>query len=347
MRKLKYAVPLISVTVMLSIGITSRSFAQNAPFTEQTSFDMQHQLHSDEFTFIAVGDNQVPILISHSEQAITKGVAFIIGDADMAFGRKDSLTHISKDLPSLGWTTVVLPSLGLSLGPTISFPIEGSELTGSNGEDTQDTNAEPQQNVSEQDKEAVNAQATEENVAENVEKNSVNATDKPMATQDTQAESINSYSFQGAISEVELVMYTQELAAYLTSALKHMQPTMGHRIVISQGISAATITKLIADGSDATQTIDALVISNPYWPIRKLNNKIPMIVAQTGIPMLDLVSPWDNSWSQQTQKLRSIKARTELKEVYRQTEIVGQTFDQLQMAYIVRQIKGWTTYLGW
>jgi hypothetical protein len=95
------------------------------------------------------------------------------------------------------------------------------------------------------------------------------------------------------------------------------------------------------------QQIDTLVINNPYLPIRKLNNKLPMVIAQTPIPVLDLVSQWDNSWSKQTERKRRIKARTELKEVYRQTDIIGQPLDQIQMQYIARQIKGWTTYLGW
>jgi len=28
-------------------------------------------------------------------------------------------------------------------------------------------------------------------------------------------------------------------------------------------------------------------------------------------------------------------------------DIIGQPLDQMQMQYIARQIKGWTTYLGW
>ncbi len=86
---------------------------------------------------------------------------------------------------------------------------------------------------------------------------------------------------------------------------------------------------------------------SPYWPIRELNNRVPSIVAQTPIPLLDLFSEWDNTWSSQTRHSRQIAVNTELKEVYRQVEIIGQALDDSQAEYIAKTIKGWTTYLGW
>jgi len=298
--------------------------AQSASFSEMTSMDMRSQLHADEFTLIDVGNNRVPILISPSEQAITKGIVLIIGDADMPLGRQDSLSQIAKSLPAVGWTTVVMPSLGLSLGPNIAFPIES--------DDAQES-AETDDSIQQE-----NALAGK--------------TDTPLneTSDDNQAiadEPANSLSVTPPISEAELVVYALEIEAFIGATLNHMQTTMGHRIIVSQGMTAATIAKLAADENATMQQIDALVINNPYWPIRKLNNKIPMVVAQTPIPVLDLISYWDNSWSKQTEHSRKIKARTELKEIYRQADIVGQSFDQVQKEYIARQIQGWTTYLGW
>jgi cellobiose-specific phosphotransferase system component IIB len=305
---------------MVSIDVA----AQSGSFTELTSADMQYQLHSDQFTLIDVGDNKVPILISLSEQPITKGVVLIIGDADMPLGRQDSLSHVAKYLPSIGWTTVVMPSLGLSLGSNMVVPIESSDTQTFN--DTQKANTD---NVTI----AAAEQASKNLISEK--------------TEDTVANSKNNSSAVSAVSEAALIVYSQEVETYLAAILTHMQTTMGHRIVVTQGITAATIAKLVSERDTLMQQIDALVINNPYWPIRKLNNKLPMIIAQTRIPVLDLVSQWDNSWSKQTERKRRIKARTELKEVYRQTDIIGQPLDQIQMQYIAREIKGWTTYLGW
>lgn len=308
----------------LGSGLSFQLKAQSASFSEMTSMDMRNQLHVDEFTLIDVGNNRIPILISTSEQPITKGIVLIIGDADMPLGRQDSLSQIARTLPAIGWTTVVMPSLGLSLGPNIAFPIENNAT-----QESEQTDNSTQQNDD-------LSEATTTPLADGVKDEQV-IVDEPT----------NSLSVTSSISEADLVIYSLELEAFIGATLKHMETTMGHRILVSQGMTAATIAKLVADEHATMQQIDALVINNPYWPIRKLNNKIPMVVAQTPIPVLDLISYWDNSWSKQTEKARKIKARTELKEVYRQAEIVGQTFDQVQKDYVARQIQGWTRYLGW
>jgi|GEM_PF-2452455 len=310
--------------LLLSSALSFQLEAQSASFSEMTSMDMRNQLHADEFTLIDVGNNRVPILISASEQPITKGIVLIIGDADMPLGRQDSLSQLAKSLPAVGWTTVVMPSLGLSLGSNIAFPIEN--------EDTQES--AKTDNSTQQNDDLSGATATP--LADAVEDDKV-VVDEPT----------NSLSVTSSISEADLVIYSLEIEAFISATLKHMETTMGHRILVSQGMTAATIAKLAADEHATMQQIDALVINNPYWPIRRLNNKIPMVVAQTPIPVLDLISYWDNSWSKQTEKARKIKARTELKEVYRQADIVGQTFDQVQKNYVARQIEGWTSYLGW
>ena len=313
--------------------------AQSDSFSETTSADMINQLHRDEFTLINVGDNSVPILISLSEQPITKGVMLIIGDAEMPVGRQDSLTHIANYLPALGWTTVVMPSLGLGLGfgSNIELPIESGDDPVAIDKDLQpeavDSNVDANANNTPTDGGAVT-----DNSLERVSKNAI---------REKVTETINSNSIVSAISEAQLIVYSQDVEAYISATLAHMETTMGHRILVSQGITAATIAKLVADGNPSMQQIDTLVINNPYWPIRKLNNKIPLVIAQIPIPVLDLTSHWDNSWSKQTERTRRIKATTELKEVYRQAEITGQRLDQAQMKYISRQIKGWTTYLGW
>jgi hypothetical protein len=326
--------------VLLSNSVLFNVAAQSVSFTEITSADMINQLHRDEFTLINVGDNSVPVLISLSERPITKGVILIIGDADMPLGRQDSLTHIAEYLPALGWTVVVMPSIGLSFDSNIAFPIESDDEPV-----TTDKDAQPEPEISDSNMdEGVNKTPTDveaEVTISPLEKVSTNPIN------DKVAQTINSNSMEPVINEAELIIYSQEVEAYIAATLIHMQATMGHRILVTQGITAATIAKLLADGEPSMQQIDTLVINNPYWPIRKLNNKIPMLIAQIPIPVLDLTSHWDNSWSKQTMRTRKIKATTELKEVYRQTEIIGQSLDQAQMKYISRQIKGWTTYLGW
>jgi len=344
-KKMKRALALYLVGfVLLTSCVVVNVTAQSTSFTEISSADMINQLHSDQFTLINVGDNSVPILISLSEQPITKGVILIIGDADMPLGRQDSLTHIARYLPALGWTTVVMPSLGVSFGSNIAFPIRSDAIHAANDKDESTESEAADTGVDMDNSNAPNNVETAVTVAP-LKKVSTIADN--VIAEETTTETIKSNSIVSAISEADLIIYSQELEAYIAATLNQMQTTMGYRILVSQGITAATIAKLIADDNALMQQIDTLVINNPYWPIRKLNNKLPMVIAQIQIPVLDLISHWDNSWSKQTEKTRRVKATTELKEVYRQAEIIGQPLDQAQMKYISRQIKGWTTYLGW
>ncbi len=335
MLKIKKRATFTRLAFLLMLTAPLHGFAQNMSFSEVTRYDMRNQLHEDEFTLISLGDRQVPILIMESEQVITKGVVFIIGDADMAFGRTNSLTQVADALPAIGWATVTMPSLGLSQVSNVVLPIPENK-------DEQTENKQAEADV--QDDIPVSNTETETETEAAPAPDLLESSVSEITSETTIA---NSRSQVGGISEADLVIYSLEIAAYLESAFEHMQATMGHRIVISQGITAATIMKLSAEGNEAAKNIDAIIINNPYWPIRKLNNKIPMIVAQTPMPLLDLISAQDNNWSKQTQSKRKTKAMTELKEIYRQSEVVGQTLDQAQMEYIARLLKGWTTYLGW
>ena len=123
MLKIKKRATFTRLAFLLMLTAPLHGFAQNMSFSEVTRYDMRNQLHEDEFTLISLGDRQVPILIMESEQVITKGVVFIIGDADMAFGRTNSLTQVADALPAIGWATVTMPSLGLSQVSNVVLPI--------------------------------------------------------------------------------------------------------------------------------------------------------------------------------------------------------------------------------
>ena len=261
---------------MLTALCSPLAQAQTLSFNNLLSKDIEQGLHQDEYELIEVGDNRLPIFIQRSELAINKGVIFILSDADVPLGKSNSLHHLANILPQAGWTTVLLPSLGLQLGPNIAFPITESD------EETEAASSE---------EEATTATESSEQAAEAIEDN----------TQTSEAEIrpkiINGRTFQNSISEAQLVIYATEVEAYLQSGFERMNTTMGHRILLTQGISAATVVKLIADKNPSLQEVDALIVHSPYWPIRELNNRVPSIVAQTPIPLLDLFSEWDNTWS--------------------------------------------------
>ena len=325
--KANYLLSILIVFIVIALGSTSAG-AQTLSFNNLLTKDIEQGLHQDEYELIEVGDNRLPIFIQRSELPINKGLIFILSDADVPLGKSNSLHQLASILPKAGWTTVLLPSLGLQLGPNIAFPI------------TEDTDTEEDIGSPENPEE----NQEDENDAVVIEENTQNV--KEEEPQEV-AKITNRRTLQNSISEAQLVIYATEVEAYLQSGFEHMSTTMGHRIVLTQGISAATIVKLVADGNPSFQEVDALIVHSPYWPIRELNKRVPSIVAQTEIPVLDLFSEWDNAWSTQTRRNRQVAVNTELKEVYRQVEIVGQELDASQADYIAKTIKGWTTYLGW
>ena len=301
-------------------------------------------MHADEYQLIEVGEKQVPVFVNESEQALTKGIIFIIGDADAPMGKKSSLTSIARIMPQYGWTTVVLPSLSLQSKPKDIPDTQSTSEDSPTEENSAENNNADEQALAESDSAEAQTETNSDDVAKTTEMSTEASSDKVVekGTLD-----FSSKYFQEGVSEAQLVIFNKELETYLSIALGHMKNTLGHRIVVSQGVTAASISKLLSDKSPMLSEIDAAVIHSPYWPVRELNNKIPMIVAQSDTPTLDLVSEWDNAWSQHTQHKRKVKARTELKAIYRQVEVIGQPIDEVQSEYIARTIKGWTSYLGW
>jgi len=62
--------------------------------------------------------------------------------------------------------------------------------------------------------------------------------------EETTTETIKSNSIVSAISEADLIIYSQELEAYIAATLNQMQTTMGYRILVSQGITAANYCQI-------------------------------------------------------------------------------------------------------
>ncbi|MDT0628660.1 DUF3530 family protein [Alteromonas sp. W364] len=334
--KANYLLSILIVFIVIALGSTSVG-AQTLSFNNLLTKDIEQGLHQDEYELIEVGDNRLPIFIQRSELPINKGLIFILSDADVPLGKSNSLHQLAGILPKAGWTTVLLPSLGLQLGPNIAFPITEDADTVEDTSSPENPEENPEENREEENQEDENDAVVSEENTQNVQE------EEPQEV----AKITNRRTLQNSISEAQLVIYATEVEAYLQSGFEHMSTTMGHRIVLTQGISAATIVKLVADGNPSFQEVDALIVHSPYWPIRELNKRVPSIVAQTEIPVLDLFSEWDNAWSKQTRRNRQVAVNTELKEVYRQVEIVGQELDASQADYIAKTIKGWTTYLGW
>lgn len=148
------------------------------------------------------------------------------------------------------------------------------------------------------------------------------------------------------ISEQQIQSQQQQIQLLMRAAASRATDFAGFFMVVSQGASAAWLTKLYSEGR--LESPDALVAVGPYWPDRKLNNELASLLANTSMPVLDITSQWDNTWAQQTHEQRRIAARKSLKLHYRQRQLLDVPLaEHQQFAYLAKEIYGWVTHMGW
>jgi hypothetical protein len=146
--------------------------------------------------------------------------------------------------------------------------------------------------------------------------------------------------YQNDFDATYQMVFNSYLSTFLSATIDATSQ-QGYQLIFAQGMSAQSLIDL----SGKNITPDALVISNAYWPQRDINYMLPIRIAKSGLPMLDLVSAGDNQWALSTQQARKNKADVEVKTHYRQRKISGT--NQTISADIGKEIYGWLTYLGW
>ena len=139
--------------------------------------------------------------------------------------------------------------------------------------------------------------------------------------------------------------HLERLSLIMQAAQAQARTYPGFVLVIAQGTSAASLSQLYAENK--INAPDALVVISPYWPDRKFNNQLANFLANTPMPVLDIYSQWDNSWSLASTKMRKTAAIRALKMQYRQREIIGVGLVQQPASYVSKEIYGWLSHMGW
>lgn len=144
----------------------------------------------------------------------------------------------------------------------------------------------------------------------------------------------------------ELVDSTKDyLLNSLVTSLEKYAEEPGFRLVIAEGMSGFLVHELLADGE--LDGVDGFVMLNPYIPDTERNARINQTVAQTNIPVLDLVNINSNRWSRLTADRRKLNARAQTNTLYRQSELLGMGIAAEEYQFATGLIIGWTYYLGW
>jgi len=155
-------------------------------------------------------------------------------------------------------------------------------------------------------------------------------------------------SIKASVSQLNQQVFDEHLerlSLIMQASLEQAKAYPGFVLVIAQGTSAASLSQLYAENK--INAPDALVVISPYWPDRKFNNQLANFLASTPMPVLDIYSQWDNSWSQASTKMRKIAAIRALKLQYRQREIIGVGLTQQPASYVSKEIYGWLSHMGW
>ena len=155
-------------------------------------------------------------------------------------------------------------------------------------------------------------------------------------------------SARGSVSPLNqqvLDKHLQRLSLMMQAVLTKAKEYPGFVLVIAQGTSAASLTQLYTENKLTAP--DALVVIDPYWPNRQLNNQLATFLASTPMPVLDIYSKQSNYWSQANIQARKVAAIKALKLHYRQREIIGVELFQQPATYLSKEIYGWLNHMGW
>ena len=311
---------------MMSMFVMSGSIiGQSMPQSELFAVDVAESMQKDEYIELAHNAGNIKVRLFKAELPLNKGLVIFVPDANSGFGRATSITKLASVLPAWGWTTLILPSIELNHDELID--IEAAMQTNSQVSEA------PIRDQSSEETPVTQAQTVD--------------TSAPTTNPETQTRlaQLNQKVDLEAFPAEAFTSFEEQLIEQLASVDKQMLNVLGHRLVISQGLSAAMLLKYYSERP--TSSPDALVINNPYWPKHEVNQSIPNFLAQTSMPVLDILSQADNRWSKASQKQRRVAAKINLKSMYRQSASygVGQHEDELDV--LAKDIYGWTSFLGW
>jgi Na+-transporting methylmalonyl-CoA/oxaloacetate decarboxylase gamma subunit len=355
--------------LILTVGVSQKVKAQDAnepnnpaPKSEQAAdeaeqtaviasldymaVDIAASMHEDDYQLISIKidaggkrerEHQIPVFVSESKKALSMGTFYLVSDVSYNGAQIHKLKSLAQEMSTLGWHSVVVPAPHLAMVmnevDAKLAALEEEQVASTENTETENAQAGDSSNASESPDPAAEQESdSQQTDAERKEPSIPSNIQTMLAAQAHQSQYIPAY--QEALSAF--------LGTFLSSVIKATEQP-GYHVVFAQGMSA----QALLDAATSNITLDALIINNVYWPERDLNRSLPMKIAQSATPLLDLVSANDNHWSKSTEQTRLVKARVEVKAHYRQREI-GSVGSPSQISTdISREIYGWLSHLGW
>jgi len=145
--------------------------------------------------------------------------------------------------------------------------------------------------------------------------------------------------------EKALSQYKEKLTPILTAVMEKAADYPGIFLVIAQGNNAAVLLDLYQ--TEALKKPNAFIALSAHMLTSKDNHKLANQMANSPLPILDIVLKKDLPWVEHFAPLRKKSAQKELKPFYRQ-----RVLNNFRSAYypehtLTKEIKGWLTSIGW
>ena len=302
-----------SLLCLLALG-----FSPKAAFGDYFT-DISHGFALGEVQELLVGERVVPIIEVESQTPLSQGIAIILVEPFLSSFSLSQSKELAGYLSEKGWRVVISP-FNLNMMPTKS----GLESTDTSGQGADDQSA------------AVGSATAQQQLGSNGQSNSII---HPRSTNLTQY-----FNFEKT---------SESLTEQLTALNNRFQNVQGYRLVVAQGMLAATF--LDATSNDLAFEPDSLVTISPYWPEADVNKSISDLVANSSFPVLDLSIDGLSDWEKNTVVMRRNRAKTSLKLHYRQVLLPSSnsvfSLNQNQKTPYIQLVAnntiGWTRYLGW
>ncbi|MBW8192303.1 alpha/beta hydrolase family protein [Neiella marina] len=139
--------------------------------------------------------------------------------------------------------------------------------------------------------------------------------------------------------------HRRQLTVRIKAALELTETLRGRTLFIAEGLSASSTMKIFSDGALAQP--EALVLLSPYVPDVALNQEIIGWFGQSGYPLMDFYTSFDNRWAQSTVTQRATAARKQVRLDFRQVNLAVPPPNDSAQRWLTRQIHGWIDHLGW
>ncbi|MDO6711354.1 DUF3530 family protein [Aliiglaciecola sp. 2_MG-2023] len=100
-----------SLGKILGLIISMIGFAAHGMQSPEAALnDIQHSQFDDQYDVLLVGEKQIPLVISESNTAITRGVAVLISESGRNPFSEHGLSQLSTSLNNVGWVTMIMPA---------------------------------------------------------------------------------------------------------------------------------------------------------------------------------------------------------------------------------------------